>query len=324
MSQHVAIVAIGRNEGERLRRCLRSAVEQADTLVYVDSGSTDNSVEFAAGVGCHVVNLDQSTPFTAARARNAGFQKIHELKADIEFVQFVDGDCEIQPTWITTAEEFLRKNPKIAAVCGRRRERYPEQSIYNQLCDWEWSVSEGPAKYCGGDVMMRTDALAQVGGYRDSLIAGEEPELCVRLRAAEWGIYALQQEMTLHDAAMERFNQWWKRSKRSGYAYAAGAWLHGRSEERHWVWECIRCWCWGGGIPLASIVLVLLFGSIGWGLLLIYPLQVLRLSLRGSGSSKERLQEALFNTLSRFPEFQGQLTFLRDLLTGQSQLIEYK
>ncbi len=64
------VVIIGRNEGERFERCLRSLVGRASPIVYVDSGSTDNSVGFAeshASSGVHVVRLDMSTPFTAAR-----------------------------------------------------------------------------------------------------------------------------------------------------------------------------------------------------------------------------------------------------------------
>ena len=37
-------VVIGRNEGVRLRRCLLSLRAGVDYVVYVDSGSTDNSL----------------------------------------------------------------------------------------------------------------------------------------------------------------------------------------------------------------------------------------------------------------------------------------
>ena len=42
MSQ-LGIVTIGRNEGERLRRCLSSVVGRGMPVVYVDSDSTDGS-----------------------------------------------------------------------------------------------------------------------------------------------------------------------------------------------------------------------------------------------------------------------------------------
>jgi len=320
----VSIVAIGRNEGERLRRCLDSVRDRVACAVYVDSGSTDGSVEMARGKGVDVVTLDLRQPFTAARARNAGFQRVRELMPDVRYVQFVDGDCEVVADWLERAHQFLNDNPKVAAVCGRRRERHPERSIYNRLCDMEWDIPPGPVRSCGGDVMMRADALQQVGGYRH-LIAGEEPELCVRLRAQGWQIHALKAEMTLHDAGMTRLRQWWLRIKRSGYASAEGAYLHGAPPERHRIRESRRAWVWGLGLPLGIAVLVAGFGFWAALLLLIYPLQVLRQFFRLPGDARDRGLRAAFQVLGRFPEVMGQLQFMRDRLLGRGgRLIEYK
>ena len=176
------IVTIGRNEGDRLKRCLQSLPMTAP-IVYVDSGSTDRSDIWAQDFGAELVRLDPSSPFTAARARNAGFRRLLEMLPDTLFVQFIDGDCELAASWPAAAVDLLKAHENVAAVFGRRRERFPDRSIYNQLCDWEWNGPPGDALACGGDVMMRASALQAVGGYRDTLIAGEEPELCVRLRA---------------------------------------------------------------------------------------------------------------------------------------------
>ena len=56
----LAAVVIGRNEGDRLVRCLTSLKGQAAPVVYVDSGSTDGSVERARDMGAEVVSLDMS------------------------------------------------------------------------------------------------------------------------------------------------------------------------------------------------------------------------------------------------------------------------
>ena len=177
------VVVIGRNEGERLRRCLDSVLGSSRAVVYVDSGSTDGSVELARALGAVVHALDLRQPFTAARARNEGLRHLLSVVPELEWVQFVDGDCEVAPGWIAQATVFVADRPDVAAVCGRRRERYPERSVFNRLCDIEWDTPIGEARACGGDVLMRTAALRQVDGYRADLIAGEEPELCVRLRA---------------------------------------------------------------------------------------------------------------------------------------------
>jgi GT2 family glycosyltransferase len=319
------LVIIGRNEGERLKRCLASVQGSAAAVVYVDSGSTDGSVEWARSAGAEVVELDLSKPFTAARARNQGFKRLFEMAPELRWVQFVDGDCEVVSGWLSAATGFLQSHPDVAAVCGRRRERHPERSVYNRMCDREWDTPVGQAKACGGDVMLRTEALRAVGGYRDGLIAGEEPELCVRLRAVGWKVWRIAEEMTVHDAAMTRIGQWWRRSRRAGYAYAEGAALHGAPPERHWVHETRRALTWGVGFPL----LVAISGAVAtpWCLLLLtaYPLQIARLWMRGTGPGWERLTDAFFSTLGKFPEAQGALDFLRNrLLRRGGVLIEYK
>lgn len=313
----VGAVIIGRNEGARLVACLTSFPDGVRPVVYVDSGSTDGSVAAAQAAGAEVLALDMTQPFTAARARNAGFARLRELGAS-EFVQFIDGDCQIQPGWLETAETFLVAHPDVAVVCGRRREIHPEASVWNRLCDAEWDTPIGEARACGGDALMRVAAVVEVGGYDPSLIAGEEPELCVRLRKAGWKVWRIDREMTLHDAAMTRIGQWWKRTRRGGHAFAEGAALHGAPPERHWVAETRRALLWGAVLPLAAVLGLVLTP---WAalLLLAYPLQVLRMS-RHLG--RER---AAFLVLGKFPEAQGVLEYhLNRLRRRRAGLIEYK
>jgi len=321
----IGVVAIGRNEGERLRACLESVVRVASNVIYVDSGSTDASVGMAEGMGVDVVALDLSIPFTAARARNEGFRRLRVLAPAIAHVQFVDGDCEVAASWLDRSLEFLAANRDVAVVCGRRRERYPEKSLYNLLCDMEWDTPVGETKACGGDALMRVDAFEGVGGFRADLIAGEEPELCVRLRGAGWRIWRLDAEMTLHDAAMTRFGQWWKRTLRGGHAFAEGAYLHGRTPERHRVRESRSVWFWALAIPLSILVLVPWWGAWALCLLLIYPLQIVRLAARGGRTPRENWLRAAYLVLGKFPEMFGQVKFLIGRHLGrQSRLIEYK
>lgn len=322
--QPFGAVAIGRNEGDRLRRCL-SSLSSAAQIVYVDSGSTDASLKWAQEADADIVNLDMRLPFTAARARNAGFRRLRETNPQLRYIQFIDGDCELRDAWPSEAISFLETHADVGAVTGRRRERFPDRSVYNWLCDWEWNGPVGEVQACGGDVMMRTIALESVVGYRDDLIAGEEPELCVRLRAAQWRVWRLEIEMTWHDAAMMRFGQWWTRTLRGGYAFAEGAYLHGKTAERHWVWESRRAWLWGIWWPVFCLTAAFTCGV--WGCLaaLAYPLQVLRQTVRNGGSLRNRIVLAFFQVLARFPEGLGQILFTRDrLLSRKARLIEYK
>jgi len=322
----VSAVIIGRNEGDRLIRCLESIKGKVIQLVYVDSGSADDSVGAASSIGADTVSLDMTKLFTAARARNEGFERMKRLYPEAEYVQFVDGDCEIVDGWLEHSVAFLDQHPEVAAVCGRRRERFPEKTVYNMLCDMEWDTPVGETKACGGDVLMRVAAFESVHGFRTDLIAGEEPELCVRLRAAGWKIWRLDEEMTLHDAAISRFSQWWKRNVRAGYAFAAGAFLHGAPPERHWVKESRRCLIWGLVIPVIAIVTGLLCLYCGLIIAFIYPLQVIRLALRNIKEMKTLpWLSAIFSVLGKFAEVQGQLRFYYSRLFGRvEQLIEYK
>jgi glycosyltransferase involved in cell wall biosynthesis len=325
----LGIVIIGRNEGERLATCIQSGIDAAEVVVYVDSGSTDDSLATAKRLKAEVVNLDLSNPFTAARARNAGFQHLICNNPGIKFVQFIDGDCELDKQWLDISLAFLTANPGYAVVCGRRRERYPEASVYNLLCDLEWNTPVGDATACGGDALMRCDALQQVQGYLDDLIAGEEPEMCFRLRQDGWKIRRLDAEMTLHDAAMNRFGQWWQRTKRSGFAYAAGSALHGGSPEKYWVRETRGILFWGGLLPLTLFLLGIFISPwlLGGGLL-VYPLQVFRITRRNpiaTSSRKIALLYAFFVMLAKFPQMAGVAMFWIKKLTRQkNKLIEYK
>jgi glycosyltransferase involved in cell wall biosynthesis len=322
----IGVVAIGRNEGERLQRCLASLAAHARNLAYVDSGSSDGSVAMASSLGVEVIELDRAKPFTAARARNAGLERLLQLRPDLRYVFFVDGDCEVIHGWIDAAVDFLESHADVAVVCGRRRERHPERSIYNLLLDIEWgSAPAGETDACGGDAVMRVAAFRKVGGFRPDLICGEEPELCARLRTAGWRIWHLDREMTLHDAAMYRIGQWWQRTVRVGYGYAMFMRLDSVRHDPLWIDRCRRSWLWSLGFPALTLVLSLPFGWSALWLLMLYPLQVARLAIRGKRSARVNWARAAALVLGHFAELHGQLRFhlQRHRGTG-SGLIEYK
>lgn len=317
-ASQVAAVVIGRNEGARLIRCLASLAPDKRRVVYVDSGSTDGSVEAARSVGAQVIELDMSIPFTAARARNAGIASLQNTEVN-DYVQVIDGDCELQAGWIDNAVSFMDKHKDVAMVAGRLRERFPEATLWNRMADAEWDTPIGETKAVGGIAMLRRTAVQQVGGYREDLIAGEEPELGLRLRRAGWRLWRLDAEMALHDIAMTRFGQWWRRTARNGFAIAQGAHLHGRAEEKYRVAETRRALVWGAVVPLVA-----LFGSLWspWAfvVLMLWPLQVVRLRSRGMDWTG-----AFFLTLGKVAEAQGVMRYAWQYATGQQKrLIEYK
>jgi GT2 family glycosyltransferase len=325
---NLGVVIIGRNEGERLRRCLTSVVGRGLPVVYVDSNSTDGSVPLARAMGAHVVELDMSRPFTMGRGRNEGWSRLREIDSQIRFIQFVDGDCELVGGWLERALEVLESRPDVAVVCGRRRERYPERSRYNRLADIEWNSPVGEAKHCGGDAMIRAEALRQVSGYNPTLIAGEEPDLCVRLRHHNWIILRIDAEMTLHDLAMTRFSQWWKRTERGGFAFAQGVAMHGRPPERHWVHELRSTIFWGLVLPLFILVMAWPTRGASLVLALAYPIQAWRITRRHRKREMSAIDAWIWGwncILCRFPNAFGALRYWSSRLSGRHQtLIEYK
>ena len=332
--QKVGLVVIGRNEGERLARCLNS-VRPVAQRVYVDSGSTDGSVALARNQGVAVVELTAPPPFTAARARNSGLGRLLADHPDLEFVQMVDGDCEVQPGWIAAALAALLAEPGLALVFGRRRERYPERSIYNALCDDEWNAPVGESPGCGGDALFRVAALRQVDFYNPAMIAGEDTELSMRLRKAGWHLWRIDAEMTLHDAAMTRFGQWWRRTQRSGHAFGEMAHLHPDARDPNWPRTVRSIIVWGGAMPAMLMLAVLLALTVDaqWWiaaalLLAPWPVRMVQLAQRqrrrGLSARVARASGTLL-MLGKLPQLLGLIGYHFDRLSGRaSRLIEYK
>lgn len=340
----IGLVAIGRNEGARLVACLEAARALADAgllgpMVYVDSGSTDGSPARAEALGVQVVHLDTAQGFTAGRARNAGAAALAALPAPPALIQFIDGDCTLQPGWLETGRAALLADPGLCAVAGRRRERFPDASPFNRLCDMEWNTPTGPAAAVGGDALYRADAFHAVEGFDPAFICGEEPELNRRLRGCGWRLARLDAEMTLHDAAMTRWGQWWKRTERTGWSYAEGAAAYGSEPDRYNRRPLARLRFWGMAVPagiLAALILALLVPGLGpWGLaaallaLLAYPAMALRIARHrraafGDPPAHARLYGAL-TMLGKPAEAMGALRFARAHARGErGRIIEYK
>jgi cellulose synthase/poly-beta-1,6-N-acetylglucosamine synthase-like glycosyltransferase len=340
------VIAIGRNEGERLRRCLASVVGRGMPVVYVDSASTDGSADLAQSMGAEVVDLDVSIPFSAARARNEGIERLLQIAPGVRFVFFVDGDCEVVEGWLERAVRELEADLKAAVVCGRRRERHPEASVYNRLADLEGDRPPGEVQSCGGDAVMRVEAFRRVGGFDPSVVAGEDPELCQRLREAGWTIRRVDAEMTIHDSAMLRFRQWWRRAVRSGYGAMDVATRFRRGPNPLFVEQVTNARRWAIGFPLIVLAacvasaLIQLDGTIQnlwvrriafagpWFVLLFLPLQMLRLALKVRKRIRDWPTATAYGVLTmigKWAHVAGQRQYQRDRAAGKNtRLIDYK
>lgn len=332
VTRKVGVVVIGRNEGEKLTRCIDSLLLHIEpsSIVYVDSQSSDRSAERVRALGVVVVELDSTRKFTAARARNTGLWRLLELRPEIELVQFVDGDCEVAADWMPAAEQrFAVGGSDLAVVCGRRRERAPDHSLYNRLCDLEWDTPLGEAQACGGDAMILAEALRRVDGYRESLIAGEEPEMCYRMRLLGYRVERIDREMTVHDANIVRASQWFKRTKRSGHAFAEHALLHGTEPERLGVKQTLSNVFWGLGVPAAvgatSVIAGPITASVGGLMAYGYLYNKSYRFERQRRDEPEAKAVAAGCVAGKFPEALGALScFANRLLGRQTKLMEYR
>ena len=332
----VGVVVIGRNEGERLKRCIGALLGSAERIVYVDSGSTDGSQDWARSQSVVVLELDMSVPFTMARGRNAGWRWFAEQPDPVDFIQFVDGDCEVRAGWIEFARQALETAPELVAVCGRRRERAPDSSIYNRLMDMEWKQPIGEADAFTGDVMLRASALEAVDGFEEAMIAGEDTELAYRLRVLGGRIMQFDREMSLHDAAITSFRQWMVRASRAGFWLGDGFARHGRGPSRMNARAIRSAWGWGLVVPLllvASVVAAIVAGGLWWsipiGLVALWLVQAARVGRsRRRTFGESRWEGALYGIsclVSKPAQLAGLLRFRRIHAQGQRpRLIEYK
>lgn len=321
ITEKIGIVIIGRNEGKRLPLCFQSMGMLGCQKVYVDSGSIDESVAIAKAHGIDIVELDKSAPFSAARARNEGFERLLELNPALELVHFIDGDCELDSCWLSNVIEVFDKQKTVAVISGRLKEKHRNTSVYMKLCDMGWYKPAGFVDACGGIATYRRNVFESMSGFNGLLIAGEEPELCLRMREAGWKVLSLDVEMGTHDSAMTKFSQWWTRCVKVGFGYMNGLEWGGWSKQ----YKSTLFWA---GLPLVIVLLVLMSGSgVSLLLLLLYPIQVYRIFRKTSGdklSRKDRFIYAFFCMLSKFPESQGIMTYFLNKISSKSKVIQYK
>jgi glycosyltransferase involved in cell wall biosynthesis len=327
---NVGIVVIGRNEGERLKACLDSLADINAPIVYVDSGSTDNSPELAGSYDIEVVNLDPSRPFSAARGRNEGYQHLQTLYPDIEFFQFIDGDCKIAPGWIEVASMDLRNNISYGAVTGHLQEMEPDASVYNRMCALEWKSAAGEitdiGKF-GGISMIRAAVLDEVGGYNPDLIAGEEPELATRIKKAGYSIHKLDHSMAYHDAEISTFRQWWTRAVRAGHAIGAWANLTPGRRDKEAFREEMSTWFWGLLVPITILLLLIPTHGASLVLLLGYPVlayRMYRYRIAEGDSPSHAITYAKYTLIGKFANVIGLIKYYRDKRRNSFRIIEYK
>jgi GT2 family glycosyltransferase len=323
----VGIVVIGRNEAARLGACLEPLCAGASALVYVDSGSIDGSAAVVQDLGVTTIRLNEG-PYTAARGRQVGFEALSARHPNLKYIQFVDGDCILHPQWIKCAAAFLESNVRAAAVVGRLRERHADDSSLIWLVNVDWDLPTGEVDAIGGISMVRLAALRDVGGWRTTLIAGEELDLSARLRARGWRLLRLPEDMAVHDIGIRSVRELWRRSVRSGFAYSQLAFLHGWRRCRRWLRRAVGNVVYGALLPTLFAILLAVWwpGSVLTAAIYVLLLcRVVRARIRRHDPPGLAVLYALWVLGQKVPAAVGTFRFLALRVSQrQSQLIEYK
>ncbi len=299
-------------------------------LIYVDSGSSDDSINIASQLTDIVHPLSPSKPFSAARARNEGFENLTSLFNTIRFVQFVDGDCILSNGWLDAAQAALIEDTRRAAVVGHLHESNPHLSVYNRLCALEWKSSPGDLTNfgaLGGISMVRVDVFKSLNGFTENVIAGEDSEFGVRLSLAGYRVTKINHDMAIHDANMTSFGQWWRRSVRAGHAIGQRAEMNGKTIVKDCVQERKSTLFWGVFLPvLASILLI---PTHGLSLIISFAYVFLGIKVylyrRKQGESAgDAMIYAKFIVLGKFANGLGLIKFFLNRFKKRYEIIEYK
>lgn len=326
----IGVVVIGRNEGARLEKALAS-IASGIPVIYVDSGSADHSVNVARGLNATVLGLDSARPFSAARARNEGFERLMKAHPLLEWIQFLDGDCELAPGWLAAAAHALRTEPKRALVTGKLDELAPTASVYNQLCAMEWDAPAGDLQdfgAIGGIFVVRASVFASLGGFREDVVAGEDSEFGVRVGLAGHTLTRLPAAMATHDADIQHFRQWWRRAVRGGHAIGQRAAINGATPARDCVRERRSTIVWGLALPAVAIAAAwptrgLSFALLGCAYLYLGTRIAVYRRRRGAAWSHAMLY-ARYTVLGKLANALGLLSYLRAEQRGRFRIIEYK
>jgi len=175
----VTIVIPAFNEEDRIAACVEGLRKidypaELTEVVVVDNASTDGTAEAVRRSGARLLFLEEGK---VGAVRNHGVRE-----TDGEVVAFIDADCIALTTWLRGAVKVLQDDSSTVAVGGKY--------LAPPTCTWmeaAWAsvpddrVAEVDA-LAGGSFVVRRTQFEEVGGFDESLNAGEDFELSHRLR----------------------------------------------------------------------------------------------------------------------------------------------
>lgn len=197
----LSYVIIGKNAQSSIARLLDSVLANTPSrlsaeIIYVDSASTDSTIEIVTQYPVTIVQLSVDQPLCASAGRYVGCQY-----ATGSLICFLDSDMELLDGWLERALIELETNPQVAVVAGVVLD---SDSALPAECvpPVDYSLYSNPqvkdVRHVGGAALCRRSILTLVGSWNPFIISDEEPELCLRIRRAGYRVTRLEYPMVRH------------------------------------------------------------------------------------------------------------------------------
>ena len=195
----LSVCVVGRNEEHNIQRVmesltpLRSAIDDVE-IIYVDSDSSDASVQCALNTADEVLVLESSRNLCASAGRYVG-----TLRARGRWVLYLDADMSLQPEFIPFLIALVESDDVSSGWVGERRDVYPSGEDRPNVLGLRdrGATTSG----FGGAVVLPLESVIRAGNWNPRLFSNEEIDLYTRLRATDCVVRSVGVPMIDHYAS---------------------------------------------------------------------------------------------------------------------------
>lgn len=196
MRPFVSVLIPAYNEEDNILKCLESIHRQTYPndryeIIVMDNGSTDSTYSLALGVGCRVID--------AKGLSIGGVRNIGANLSNGEVLAYIDADCVAGNDWLDNGVDILYKNSEVGAVGGKCY--VPDGATWVQRA-WGWKCPEFEMREANilstGSFFVKTNVFIEVGGFNDSLTAGEDTEISRKIVNTDRKLYLSSKVGVIH------------------------------------------------------------------------------------------------------------------------------
>lgn len=190
----VAVVVPARNESAFIDKCLAALIAQSYpsnllSVTVVDNESIDDTHAIATARGIRVVSIGN---VLVGEVRNFGARLSHS-----DVIAFVDADCVVGCDWVRAAVDALR-DPVVGAVGGDCLSNSAGTWVETAWKDTSPSQAARVSALPGASMAFRRTTFESVGGFNGNLSAGEDDDICARVRSQKLEIVAIPACQSVH------------------------------------------------------------------------------------------------------------------------------